>query len=97
MGPPQFLVEFPSTPMGGSGAFRTYECLVATFYWKDMMKTIQNFVASCLVCQKNKYEAPSPVGLLQPLPIPRNVWEDISLDFITGLPKSQGTDCIDCG
>lgn len=32
--------------------------------------------------------------MLQPLPIPNQVWEDISLDFITALPKSRGYDAI---
>lgn len=50
------------------------------------MATIQKFVASSLICQTHKYEAQSPAGLLQPLPIPDAIWEDISIDFITGLP-----------
>lgn len=41
-----------------------------------------------------KYETLLSAGLLQPLPMPERMWEDISLDFISGLPKSQGTDCI---
>lgn len=58
------------------------------------MSSIKKFVASCLVCQRNKYEALSPVGLLQAFSIPNGIWEDISMDFITGLPKSQGFDCV---
>ena len=33
-------------------------------------------------------------GMLQPLPIPDQKWESISMDFITGLPRVQGKDCI---
>ena len=58
------------------------------------MAQITKFVAECNVCQRCKYQATSPAGLLQPLPIPQAVWEDISLDFISGLPKVRGVDTI---
>ena len=51
-------------------------------------------MANCLVCQRNKYDSLSPTGLLQPLPIPKQIWEDLSMDFISGLPRSKGIDCI---
>lgn len=47
-----------------------------------------------LSCLPKKYQTSYPAGLLQPFPIPDVVWDDISLDFIVGLPKSRGYDAI---
>jgi hypothetical protein len=47
-------------------------------------------VARCLTCQRVKAEHKQPGGLLQPLPIPQCKWEDITMDLITGLPKTTG-------
>jgi hypothetical protein len=47
-----------------------------------------------VTCQQNKSEKIHPTGLLQSLPIPECKWESISMDFIIGLPKVQGRDCI---
>lgn len=46
------------------------------------------------MCQYNKYQATAPTGLLQPIHIPKIIWDDISLDFITELPCSQGYEVI---
>ena len=46
-------------------------------------------------CANNKkIEHIHPAGLLHPLLIPEQKWESISMDFITGLPKVQGRDCL---
>ena len=46
------------------------------------------------ICQQNKIENIHPAGLLQPLPIPEQKWESVSMDFTTGVPKVQGRDCL---
>ncbi|WVY94335.1 hypothetical protein V8G54_033423 [Vigna mungo] len=48
----------------------------------------------CEICQRNKYQALTPSGLLQPLSIPTQVWSDVSMDFIGGLPNAGGKDTI---
>ena len=77
-----------------SGIFKTYRKLRKRFYWKGLKEDAQNYVNECKVHQQNKSELTYPVGLLQPLPIPEQKWDSISMDFITGLPKYLGKDCI---
>ena len=59
-----------------------------------MQKDIQQYVAECDNFQRNKSENVLTPGLLQPLHIPNQKWEEISMDFIDGLPPSEGKDKI---
>lgn len=59
-----------------------------------MTKDVQHHIRSCLICQTCKYDTSASPGLLQPLPIPTEVWQDISMDFIEGLPTSFGYQVI---
>jgi hypothetical protein len=59
-----------------------------------MKQDIRNFVAECEVCQRNKGESIKSPGTLQPLPIPPAIWKDISMEFITSLPKSGNKSVI---
>lgn len=84
------LCEYHDTPVGGhSGVLRTFKRLAQAFYWPAMHKTVREYVAACDTCQRAKSASLSPAGLLQPLSIPHRVWEDLSMDFIDGLPCSD--------
>lgn len=92
---PLLLREYHDSPTGGhSGEVKTYLRLAAEWFWQGMRKVITNYVRGCVVCQRNKHSQQLPAGLLQPLPIPTLVWEDISMDFVEGLPLSKGVDTI---
>ena len=54
-----------------------------------MKKDVAEFIARCLVCQQVKAEHQAPSGMLQSLPIPVWKWERITMDFVTGLPRTQ--------
>lgn len=91
----ELLKDFHSSPSGGhSGYLRTYRRMAGTLYWQGMMRRMQDFVKACDTCQRQKYAATTPNGLLQPLPIPVLVWSEIFMDFITSLPKSNGFEAI---
>ena len=64
------------------------------FYWPSIFNSVQEYVSRCETCERVKATTLKPAGLLQLLPIPFQLWDDISIDFIEGLPSSQGKDAI---
>ena len=55
---------------------------------------MHNYIRNCTICQACEYDNSAYLGLLQPLLVPEDVWVDIFMDFMEGLPKSQGKEVI---
>src|SRR3954462_5233346 len=63
-------------------------------FGQKMRRDVECFVARCTTCQKAKSRL-NPHGLYMPLPVPSVPWEDISMDFVLGLPRTKkGRDSI---
>lgn len=89
------LKEYHDSLVGGhNGDVKTYLRTAQDWYWRGMRKDIESYVRRCDTCQRYKVTQQSPAGLLQPLPIPRLVWDELRMDFIEGLPLSQGFNTI---
>lgn len=55
-----------------------------------MKRHIKEIDRICEVCHVHKVATSTPAGLLGPLPIPKQIWSDVSMDLVDGLPNSKG-------
>jgi hypothetical protein len=77
------------------GSTKMYQDLKQKYWWYGFKIDVAAHVAMCDVCQRVKAEHQRPTRLLHPLKIPEWKWEEIGMDFITGLPRAQkGYDAI---
>ncbi|CAI7853965.1 unnamed protein product [Closterium sp. NIES-53] len=90
------LEEFHDVLYAGHfGSNKTLAGIAKVYYWPHMANDVQKFVTSCDTCQRMKSSKQKKAGLLQPLPVPEQPWQVVSLDFITGLPPTNaGHDAI---
>ncbi|GJP52379.1 hypothetical protein CLOM_g11500, partial [Closterium sp. NIES-68] len=80
---------------GHFGSNKTLTGIAKHYYLPHMPDEVQKFVTSCTTCQRMKSSKQKKAGLLQPLPVPEQPWQVVSLDFITGLPSTTlGHDAI---
>lgn len=88
---PALLHEYHAAPLAGHfGVKKMFHRLRSNFQWASMLKDVKTFVRNCSTCQQVKSVTQKSAGLLQPIPIPTDIWEDLSMDFITHLPSSHG-------
>ncbi len=85
----EILRKHHDDPLAGHyGTERTRELLTRKYYWPGVAKYIEDYIRTCDICQRTKSQRHRPYGEMQALPQPKRPWEEITMDFITGLPPS---------
>ncbi|KAH9667915.1 Endonuclease [Citrus sinensis] len=83
------IMEAHGSAVGGHfGRDKTLACLQGNFYWPKMDKDVVHHVQGCKICHIAKAHGQN-TGLYNLLPVPEAPWEDVSLDFVVGLPRTQ--------
>ncbi|GKB89355.1 putative reverse transcriptase domain-containing protein [Tanacetum coccineum] len=70
------------------GSDKMYQDMKKLYWWPNMKADIATYVSKCLTCAKVKAEHQRPSGLLVQPKIPEWKWDNITMDFVTKLPKS---------
>ncbi|CAI7846868.1 unnamed protein product [Closterium sp. NIES-53] len=74
---------------------KTRQQLQRYYYWPEMLTDVQRHVASCPTRQLMKSSRKRLAGQLQPIPPPERAWQQVTMDFVTGLPVgASGNDAI---
>ncbi|GKD95110.1 putative reverse transcriptase domain-containing protein, partial [Tanacetum coccineum] len=71
------------------GSYKMYQDLKKLYWWPNMKEEIATYVSKCMTCAKVKAEYQKPSGLLVQPKIPQWKWENITMDFVTKLPKTK--------
>ena len=66
-----------------------YQDLKQHYWCPGMKRDVIAYVERCLTCQQVKAEHQRPAGLLQPLEIPEWKWDQVTMDFVFGLPRTN--------
>jgi len=74
---------------GHLGTEKTVKLLCRSYIWPRMHEDVKSYVTSCVSCQQNKSINAMPQGLLQPLPVPNECWQQCTMDLITQLPCTK--------
>jgi hypothetical protein len=92
----RILYELHDNKLAGHmGVTKTEELVTRLFSWKGIRDDVTAYVNDCVVCQLSKTATKAPAGLLQPIPVPNNRWECVTMDFVGPLPRTRdGHDCI---
>jgi transposase InsO family protein len=86
----ELLKTYHDDPLAGHfGRAKTVELLARSYHWLNMEQDVKEYINSCVVCQGSKSLKQRPAGELHPLPQPAGPWQELTMDFVTGLPVSR--------
>ena len=86
---------YHDTPISGHpGMEKILELMQCSYTWPGMPALVKDYVSRCDCCTRFKGSNQAPPGKLKPLDTPPGPWKEISADFITDLPESEGFDSI---
>ena len=78
-----------SPAAGHTGRDKTLERVSRRFWWPRMSRDVTDWCKSCVVCQQTRPRNGYPDGQLNPLQVPVRLWQVVSIDFVTGLPRTE--------
>ena len=80
--------------VGHPGQYRMLELIKRTYWWPGLKEDVKKYIQGYFKCQQNKFQHQRKTGELYPLEIPKRPWQEISIDIIGPLPKSNGMNAI---
>jgi hypothetical protein len=92
----QLLAESHDSAQGGHfGRDKTVSAMKERFHWVGMQAQVERYVQTCDTCQRTKPSRQRKPGLLMPLPTPEDIDSHWTMDFVTGLPRTErGWDAV---
>jgi len=86
----EIIRQYHDEPVyGHPGIKKTVELIQRNYSFKNMKEAVTDYIRKCADCQKNKHATHLKYGEMQAIQIPSAPWEDIAMDFVTGLPQSS--------
>ena len=91
----QIVEAHHDTPVAGHpGRWKTLELVSRNYWWPGISRYIASYITGCDRCNRTKTFPAKPSGKLVPTQIPKDIFQIITVDLITGLPESQGYNTI---
>ncbi|SGY57336.1 BQ5605_C006g04258 [Microbotryum silenes-dioicae] len=80
--------------LGHFGPRKTFQQVSWTFFWPGLRSSCEAYISTCDLCQRTKAATTGPLGVSHALGVPNEPMQEVALDFVGPLPKSQGFDML---